>query len=112
MSFNEFEEWLGEKHPEHLNLVDEFTQDMNAEHKENQKLWGEYLEKYGREETCPSCDNMIFYILPDTWGMTKPVDMMEPDSFLYVPCLNCLTGLMIKNSQGKLEKEFIVRLER
>ena len=106
MSLNQFEEWLETKHPEHSGLMDEFTQDMNVEYEENQKLCNEYLEKYGREENCPNCDIMIFYVLPNSWGIPRLYDMTEPDSFLSVPCLHCPTILTIKNSHGKLENEF------
>ena len=100
MSFDEFEKWLEEKHPEHTVLMDEFKQDMNAQHEEQQKLWNAYLEKYGSEETCPNCGNFIFWIRPESWDMT------EEESCITMPCLNCRTILTITNHKGELKKEF------
>ncbi len=100
MSLDEFEEWLGEKHPEHISLMDEFTQEMNAQYEERQEIWGKYLDKYGREEQCPNCDYGIFYIMPESWDMTIE------DCFLSIPCMGCPTILTISNHKGELKQEF------
>ena len=102
MSFSEFEEWLEEKHPEHMVLMDEFTQDMNAQYRVQQEIWGKYLDKHGKEEKCPNCEHTIFYIMPESWDMT------EEGCSLYMPCLNCPTILAISNHKGELKKEFIL----
>ena len=101
MSFSEFEEWLEEKHPEHTSLMDEFTQDMNAQYRAQQEIWGKYLDKYGKEEKCPNCGHHIFYIMPESWDMTKE------GCSLYMPCLSCPTILTISNHEGELRKEFV-----
>ena len=100
MIFDDFEEWLGKKHPEHLGLIDEFTQDMNAQHSEQREIWEKYLDEHGEEEICPNCKHTIFYIIPESWDMT------EEGCALYMLCLNCPTILTISNHKGELRKEF------
>lgn len=100
MSLDEFEEWLEKKHPEHSELMDEFTQDMNAEHRESDKLWALHILKYGREKICPICDVPIFFLIPKHWDMTKE------DSTLWVPCGAGCGLLEIKNTQGVIEERF------
>ena len=100
MSLDTFEEWLEKKHPEHSKLMDEFTQDMNAEQEEMDNLWALHILKYGREKTCRICDSPIFYLIPKHWDMT------EEDSTLWVPCLNGCGLLEIKNTKGVIEERF------
>lgn len=102
MSLDEFEEWVEKKHPEHLDLMDEFTQDMNIKYEKAQELWSAHLEKYGRTKVCPVCNSSIYYVIPSLWDMSKE------NSTLWVPCHSGCGTLAIKNIRGSIEEEFIV----
>ena len=103
MSFEDFEEWLEENHPEHMGLMDEYTQHRNAQHRKDVDAWEEYLQEWGRFEDCPKCNFQIFYIQPKDF---------PGGASLFVPCLNDCGGLYITNTEGNITSQFVVSGEK
>ena len=89
------EEWLEEEHPETLLEYDEY---YARELEEEDKLWEEYLEEYGRTDVCPTCG------MPRHW--VHPQNNYN-NLTLTIPCFNCDDILIITITDGVTEKQWI-----